>query len=94
MDSFLTKVAESPTYGLILPNKAMLMCIAVNVNNRSGQQPKTYLAECGNTKDQGRRDKQGSAIEHHGALSKGNSTFFTISSTPFTTSPSCGHSLR
>ena len=61
---------EPPAYGMIVLKKALLIRIAIDVNNKGHRPSKSFLAGFKKINDQNKRDKQGPGKEHHGGIGK------------------------
>lgn len=92
MEWSATKVTISRVRRNLL-GQTLLIYIVITNNSGGRQQPKASLAESETINHLHKRDKQGPAKEHHGEMSKYNSTFFITSSKRIANKSGCGHAL-
>lgn len=58
------QVKEPPAYGVLVSKKALLTCIAIDLNNKGQSPSKSFLADFKEINDDDKQDKQGSVNKH------------------------------
>ena len=67
-DRSSAQVKEPPAYGILVSKKALLTCIAIDINDKGHPPSKSFTAEVKKINDQDKRDKQGSANKYGGEV--------------------------